>query len=401
VSAASDTFRRVDALIGVGLRIARSASSGRFALARVAEALDLEWIPRPWGDELAAELASSRKQALEPIDGKRVERLLKDAWGAKPTDELDDLDLRDPVAVTPTSQVHRGSLDGKPVAVKVLRPGLANTVRQDLALLDGLLGPLGAAFPALDPRALMRELRERVLEELDLEQEASAQRRFQRALRGHELFVVPAPITSLARPEVLVSEWIEGIPLAQAPDTDTAAARYVIFVLGGAKAGIVHADPHPDDVLVTADGRLAILDYGTVRTVSPDRAELSAAAVEAFATGDEPGFARAVSGLGWLDQSLAPAALAFIRHALGELAEPGPSRLDTAAVIAARDRALEHDELPRLLAHGALPPEDLWPGRGAAQLFSVIARAGATGDWLALVRRAVRDGWAADESSTA
>jgi hypothetical protein len=62
-------------------------------------------------------------------------------------------------------------------------------------------------------------------------------------------------------------------------------------------------------------------------------------------------------------------------------------------VIAARDRALGHDALPALLAHGSLPPEDLWPGRGAAQLFGVIARAGATGDWPALVRAAVNEGW--------
>jgi hypothetical protein len=64
-------------------------------------------------------------------------------------------------------------------------------------------------------------------------------------------------------------------------------------------------------------------------------------------------------------------------------------------VVAARDRALDHPELARLLMSGSLPPDDLWPGRGAAQLFGVIARVGATGDWLELTRAAVRDGWSA------
>ena len=86
------------------------------------------------------------------------------------------------MAVTPISQVHRGVLDGTPVAVKVLRPGLASSVRQDLALLEGLIAPLGAAFPAIDAGAILHEVRERVLDELDLENEAVAQRRFHRAL---------------------------------------------------------------------------------------------------------------------------------------------------------------------------------------------------------------------------
>ena len=162
-----DALRRLDALLQVGLRLARSAPSGRILLARAAQAIELSWIPRPWGDELAAELAAARTVAREPLQPRRVERALRDAWGVPPADELDELDL-EPVAVTPTSQVHRGVLEGKPVAVKLLRPGLAASVRQDLALLEGLLSPLGAAFPAIDPSAVVHEFRERVLDELDL-----------------------------------------------------------------------------------------------------------------------------------------------------------------------------------------------------------------------------------------
>ena len=100
--------------------------------------------------------------------------------------------------MTPGAQVHRGSLDGKPVAVKVLRPGLAASVRQDMALLELLAGPLGSAFPGIDPAAATREFRERVLEELDLEHEAEVQRLFHRALRGHPFLSVPAPVTRLS-----------------------------------------------------------------------------------------------------------------------------------------------------------------------------------------------------------
>jgi len=77
----------------------------------------------------------ARAVALAKPD--EVERALRAAWGAAPMEELDELDP-EPAAVTPTSQVHRGELDGAPVAVKVLRPGVAASVRQDLALLEGL-----------------------------------------------------------------------------------------------------------------------------------------------------------------------------------------------------------------------------------------------------------------------
>lgn len=389
-----EAFSRIDALIQVGLRLARSAPSGRVLLARIADAIDPTWIPRPWGDTIVAELDVAHRGAREPIDAKRIERALREAWGAKPTEELDEFDP-EPVAVTPTSQVHRGWLAGAPVAVKVLRPGLAASVRQDLALVDGLASPLAAAFPALDHRAVLHEFRERVLEEFDLENEATTQRRFHRALRGHPFLTVPAPITRLAHRGVLVSEWVDGVPLRDAPDPDQAAARLVLFAHGAARSGVVHADLGPEDVLVLDDGRLAILDFGATRTVAPDRVASSAAALEAFADGDADAFGRALEQLGWLSSSHASTALGLGHHALGELAGPDPARLDILAVLAARDRLLEQpDVLLELVVFGALPAEDLWPARGIAQLFGTIAQAGgATGVWRELARASLKDGW--------
>jgi predicted unusual protein kinase regulating ubiquinone biosynthesis (AarF/ABC1/UbiB family) len=386
-------LRRIDAVMQVGLRLARSAPSGRVLLARIADGIDVAWIPRPWGDEIATELDTAQASAGEPVNPRRIEQALRDAWGTPPGDELDDLDL-EPVAVTPSSQVHRGVLDGASVAVKVLRPGLARSVRQDLALLDALLGPLGAAFPALDARAIVREVRERVLDELDLEQEAAAQRRFHRGLRGHRSLAVPAPIMRLTHAGVLVSEWVEGVPLWDAPDRDRAAAQLVQFALGGATAGIAHADLHPDDVLVLPDGRLAVLDFGAWCDVDPDRVALATAAFHAFLARDVDAFARTVDGLGWLPASRAAAFLDTIERALGPLAGPGPVRLDGDSVLAARDRLIDDPAgVIQMVLHGALSPQDLWPARSIAQLFGTIARVGATGDWRELISTALRDGW--------
>jgi predicted unusual protein kinase regulating ubiquinone biosynthesis (AarF/ABC1/UbiB family) len=260
-------------------------------------------------------------------------------------------------------------------------------------VLEGLLAPLAAAFPALDPRAVVQEFRERVLEELDLEHEATVQRRFHRLLRNHPFLTVPAPVTRLAHEGVLVSEWIDGVPLWRAPNPDQAAARLVVFALGAAKAGVVHADLHPDDVLVLGDGRLAILDFGATREVDRARLEASTVALEAFAADDVTGFAVAVAGLGLLPESLGPDAHALARTALAELAGSDPVRLDSSAVVEARDRLLaEPRSLARVITGGTLPPEDLWPARGAAQLFGSIARVGAAGSWLELCRTALREG---------
>ncbi len=400
LSEPDEAFRRLDALLQVGLRLVRSAPSGRLLLARVADTIEPAWLPHSWAETIGAELEAARAESLDAVDFKRVEGLLRDAWGSRPSDELDHLE-REPAAVTPTSQVHRAVLDGVPVAVKVLRPGLAASVRQDLALAEGLLAPLGAAFPALDAGAILREFRDRVLDEFDLESEATAQRRFHRALRNHPFLIVPAPVMRLAHPGVLVSEWIDGVPLPEAADPDQACARLVAFVVGAARAGVVHADPGPGDVLVRSDGRLAILDFGATATVEAERVEGNAAALEAFVAGDEAALGRALAALGWLPAEHAGAALRLGRDLLGDLAGPDPVRLDSAAVIAVRDRAVRYPaEAVELSLAGVLPPEDLWPARGLAQLFATIARVGATGAWRELIRAALRDGWDQSGSNT-
>lgn len=389
----SDAFRRIDALTQVGLRLARSAPSGRVLLARIAVAIEPEWIVHLGADEVAAELEAAHASACERLDIRQVERVLREAWDAPATNELDDLDP-EPVAITPTSQVHRATLDGAPVAVKVLRPRLAASVRQDLMLLEGVLTPLQAAFPSLDAVAVIRELRERVLDELDLENEAATQRRFHRALRGHPLLMVPAPITRLARENVMVSEWVDGVPLREAPDPDEAAARLVLFVLGGGVHGLVHADPDPDNILVLPDGRLAVLDFGATRVVDRERTAVAADALDGFAARDADAFGKAAARLGLLPERHGADALELLHRVLGELAGPDPSRLDDESLLAAGERLGDDpDALAELILAGTLPAEDLWTARGFGQLFATIARVGATGSWTELVRAAVRDGW--------
>jgi predicted unusual protein kinase regulating ubiquinone biosynthesis (AarF/ABC1/UbiB family) len=300
------------------------------------------------------------------------------------------------VLVTPVAQVHHGELEGSPVAVKVLRPGLAGAVRQDLALLESLAGPAGAAFPAADIGALLREVRERVLDDFDLEHQGQALRRLHRALRGHPRITVPAPITRLTDETVLVREWVDGVPLTEAaPDArDRACAHLVIFALGAARSGLTTADLQLDELFVTADGRTAVADVGSSAVVDPKRIDAVTQLVEAFVADDSDAMGAQLAALGWLPADRAPAVLALAREVLGPFAEGDPVRLDSGAVIALRDRALGRPgPLLELLVAARPDPSDLWPGRGLGQLFAAIARAGATAPWRELIRAGLRDGW--------
>ena len=388
-----DSLRRLDALVKVGLRLARSASSGKVFLAQLAIGLDLSWVPRPWGEELLAELRSAQAAATEPLSSRQVAQTLRAAWGVRPTDELDDLST-EPVAVTPTSQVHRGVLDGSPVAVKLARPGLARSVGQDLALLDSLVVPLQAALPALDARAVLREVGERVRDEFDLEHEAGNARRVRRLLRGHPRLVVPEPVTRLATEEVLVREWIDGTALHAVDDRDRPAAALVEFVLGGCAAGVMNAGLTAEDVLVLADGRVAILDHGTFCAVDRGRLTDAVAALAALLTEDGDRLGDALTALGWLAREDAPEALSLFGEVFGELLGPAPVGLDPGVVRdAGRRVARRRSRALALVRSTALRPPDLWPARGVAQLLATIAGVGARGAWSELALRALRDGW--------
>jgi predicted unusual protein kinase regulating ubiquinone biosynthesis (AarF/ABC1/UbiB family) len=388
------------ALADTGLRLVRQTASARIALASLHDMVDVRIAPAPWRDELAAVLRAAHAEALAPVPAGDLEKVLRDAWGARPSGEVDDLDLHTPAAVTPTSVVARGTRDDEPVAVKILRPGLAEALRADLSLVDAMALPLKAAFPRLDAAGLLREARERLLDEADLEHEASVQRTLARALRRHPSLHVPAPVTSLAAERVSVSAWVEGRDVGQVAASGTAEERatlaraLVAFHVGSAREGTLHADPHPGHALLMDDGRTAFLDPGATAKVDPARVDLGVRALDALRAGDGEEFGEALEALGFLPAERGPDALAAVRAILGPFAQPGPVLLDAEAVHDLGRRAVERMREGLALAGAAtLPPTDLWPARMLGSLVATVARLEVEEDWLALVRAAAADGW--------
>lgn len=209
------------------------------------------------------------QEAAPPMPAKTVHDVLADQLGPDWRDRFAHFD-DDPAAAASIGQVHRAVYrDGRTVAVKVQYPGAGQALLGDLNQVARLGRVFGGLVPGLDVKPLIDELRARVSEELDYLRESESQRSFAAAFEGDPEFRVPHILA--AAPQVLVSEWIDGVGLSHIIADGTQAQRdryatlYQRFLLSGpARTGLLHADPHPGNYRVTEDGRLAVLDFGAV-----------------------------------------------------------------------------------------------------------------------------------------
>ncbi|SEE44639.1 Predicted unusual protein kinase regulating ubiquinone biosynthesis, AarF/ABC1/UbiB family [Streptomyces sp. 3213] len=182
-----------------------------------------------------------------------------------------------PSAAASIGQVHRAVWhDGREVAVKVQYPGAGEALLSDLNQLSRFARLLGPLIPGMDIKPLIAELRDRVSEELDYGLEAQAQQVHAEEFEGDPDVVVPAVVHQCD--QVLVTEWIDGIPMSEViadgtqEQRDRAGQLLARFLFSGpARTGLLHADPHPGNFRLLpadpdgkGDWRLGVLDFGTV-----------------------------------------------------------------------------------------------------------------------------------------
>jgi predicted unusual protein kinase regulating ubiquinone biosynthesis (AarF/ABC1/UbiB family) len=209
------------------------------------------------------------QEAAPPLPAATVHRVLVADLGADWRENFADFD-DSPAAAASIGQVHRAILrDGRRVAVKIQYPGAGKALVNDFTQLSRIGRLFSVLMPGLDVKPLLDELRKRVAEELDYRLEAASQEAFANAYSGDPEFLIPHVV--LATDHVLVSEWIDGTPLSKiisegsTENRNHAGILFARFLFSGpARAGLLHADPHPGNFRLMDDGRLGILDFGAV-----------------------------------------------------------------------------------------------------------------------------------------
>jgi predicted unusual protein kinase regulating ubiquinone biosynthesis (AarF/ABC1/UbiB family) len=183
----------------------------------------------------------------------------------------------EPIAAASIGQVHRAiTHDGRAVAVKVQYPGIAETIEADLGNVALLRRMMRIIAPGQDVDALLTELRERIVEELDYSREAENQQLFADYYDGHPTIGIPKIVSELSTRRVITSDLADGVRFAELTEwsqheRNLAAEtiyRFVFRSLYDARA--FNGDPHPGNYLFHGGGRVTFLDFGLVKHFSPD-----------------------------------------------------------------------------------------------------------------------------------
>src|SRR6185436_13702376 len=198
-----------------------------------------------------------------------------------------------PLAAGTIGQVHRATLEnGEHVIVKVQRPNAREEITRDLGLLE-LFAEKALEREALrdvvDIPALVRHLSESLRRELDFRQEADHIERMASILASYDRLGVPRVYDELSTSRLLVLEFVDGVPIREAPDSTERreAGRQLLeaFYQQILSEGFFHADPHPGNMLWTGE-RIVLLDLGMIGELGPETRELMIVLLLAFARND-------------------------------------------------------------------------------------------------------------------
>jgi ubiquinone biosynthesis protein len=267
-------WRRLDQPRAVRLRRALETLGPIFVKFGQALSTRRDLLPADLADELA--LLQDR---VPPFDSGQVTATLEQVYGRAIDQVFLAFDLQ-PVASASVAQVHFATLkDGTPAAVKVLRPGIAAVIRHDLSLLysaAGLVEWLWQDGKRLKPREVVGEFERHLQDELDLMREASNASQLRRNFLGSPLLRVPEVYWDYCATEVMVMERMTGTPVSkvqalreQGVDIPLLARRGVeIFFTQVFRDGFFHADMHPGNIFVDAQGRYIAVDFGIMGTLT-------------------------------------------------------------------------------------------------------------------------------------
>jgi len=273
--------------------------------------MDVDHIPRE-----VREIISTLQSKSEPMDYSTIARVIEEELG-RPPDRIFETFDREPMAAASLGQVHRAiAKDGREVAVKVQYPGAAGAIAADLKNIEILLravgavgGAMGAAGAAIKGRGYFDEVATQLTLETDYLREARSAEDYAAAARQFPELRVPKVHADLSTARVLTMELLHGEPLSailrdpsKTPnDQRLQISAGLIAGLYGPllSTGILHADPHPGNFLVLPDGRLGVLDFGSLKRHSALMTEGYREVYRALLQGVEPDYERLLRMVGF------------------------------------------------------------------------------------------------------
>lgn len=231
-------------------------------------------LPEPYLEALAR-----LQDNVDPFSSAEVEKIVSSELGGRISKLFAEFD-RDPTAAASLGQVHRARMrDGRAVVVKVQRPDIRETIVEDLEALEEVAEFIDAHTEVgrrYEFGNMLTDLRTSLLRELDFKSEAGNLTRLRSSLREFEHIVIPEPIDDFTTSRVLTMDFVPGKKITTLSplrllELDGAALSEELFRAYLKQIlvdGFFHADPHPGNIFITDDNRLALFDLGMVGHVS-------------------------------------------------------------------------------------------------------------------------------------
>ncbi|REG27921.1 putative unusual protein kinase regulating ubiquinone biosynthesis (AarF/ABC1/UbiB family) [Archangium gephyra] len=363
------------------------------AAMKLGQALSMEVDALP--PELRQLVARLQSEA-PPIASEEIASIIEEELGAPPERLFAEFDPK-PLAAASLGQVHAARLeDGREVVLKVQYPGIADALDSDFSNLSVVARAAGLTSKLFDGRDYVEELRREISLETDYLLEAERARAFHALLAPEGDLLAPEPIPERSSSRVLCLTRVRGQTLQRFIDSNPdAEARWrvseqLIRAVHGPffSAARIHADPHPGNFLVTEDGRLALLDFGCVKSFRPDFVEAIRAFMRSEVRGEAYEPLAGVRAAGFeveLDEAIA-------RSLLAETVEIATRPLRTSCYDYARDTSVPDMRalgLRRTLDFLRIrpPAEAVMLGRAVGGCAQNLRALGARGDFRSVYAR--------------
>jgi predicted unusual protein kinase regulating ubiquinone biosynthesis (AarF/ABC1/UbiB family) len=288
-------------------------------------------LPRPFIEQI-----QDLTDKVPPSSWQEIEKVLAEEWQSSVEDHVTQVET-EAIASASIGEVYRATLkNGEKVAVKVQRPNIQQIVETDFRTLSIIIWfanhfvPLPKGFINLN--VLFKELKQVIEQELDFSKEKQSLLTFKKRFEDYEGVLIPSVVEELSTSKVLVMEWVDGIKL-----TDEAALNHLnitkqelakrlteIFLPQWLEPGSFHADPHTGNLLLSKEGKIILLDFGMIGTISKNDAMNFQRLIESLLSKN---YSQAVEALIQLDFLLPDAEPRTMEKVLAEFMTFQPSQL--------------------------------------------------------------------------